>query len=126
MTAREAAGEAPAAYRPRAMSAIDELLEHARAREAGFDKGDLPRTPARGVAVVACMDARLDLHAILGLAEGDAHVIRNAGAAITDDVVRSLAVSQRLLGTTEVMVIDHTGCGMLEVSDEALRGALEE
>jgi carbonic anhydrase len=106
------------------MSVTDQLLENAKAYAAAFDKGDLPLPPARKVAIVACMDARLNLYALLGLSEGDAHVIRNAGGVITDDQIRSLAVSQRLLGTEEIMLIHHTGCGMLTFSDEVLRDQL--
>ena len=90
------------------MSVIDELLKNNEAYAEAFDKGDLPLPPARGVAVVACMDARLDVHKILGLEEGDAHVIRNAGGVITDDEIRSLAISQRMLGTREIILIHHT------------------
>jgi carbonic anhydrase len=82
--------------------------------------------PARGVAVVACMDARLDVHKILGLEEGDAHVIRNAGGVITDDEIRSLTISQRLLGTREVVLIHHTDCGMLTFSDDELKAQIHE
>jgi carbonic anhydrase len=106
------------------MSVTDQLLENAKAYAAAFDKGDLPLPPARKVAIVACMDARLNLYALLGLSEGDAHVIRNAGGVITDDQIRSLAVSQRFLGTEEIMLIHHTGCGMLTFSDEVLRDQL--
>ena len=103
------------------MPAIDELLENAEQYAARFDKGELPLPPARGVAIVACMDARLNPHALLGLEEGDAHVIRNAGGVVTDDEIRSLAISQRLLGTTEIMLIHHTDCGMLTFSDDEFR-----
>ena len=103
------------------MSVTDQLLENAEAYAAAFDKGDLPMPPARRVAIVACMDARLNLYALLGLTEGDAHVIRNAGGVITDDQIRSLAISQRLLGTEEVMLIHHTGCGMSTFSDDGFR-----
>jgi carbonic anhydrase len=103
------------------MSVTDQLLENAKDYAAAFDKGDLPLPPARKVAIVACMDARLNVYALLGLAEGDAHVIRNAGGVITDDQIRSLAISQRLLGTEEIMLIHHTGCGMLTFSDDAFR-----
>src|ERR687886_420786 len=99
------------------MSITDELLQNNAAYAESFDKGDLPLPPARGVAVVACMDARLDVHKILGLEEGDAHVIRNAGGGIKDDEIRSLTISQRLLGTREIILIHHTGCGMLSFSD---------
>ena len=89
------------------MSVTDDLLRNNEAYAESFEKGDLPLPPAKGVAVVACMDARLDLHKILGLEDGDAHVIRNAGGVITDDEIRSLAISQRLLGTSELILIHH-------------------
>ncbi len=108
------------------MSVTDELLKNNEAYAAEFEKGDLPLPPAKGVAVVACMDARLDVHKILGLEEGDAHVIRNAGGVITDDEVRSLTISQRLLGTREVILIHHTDCGMLTFSDEELREQIQQ
>ena len=108
------------------MSVTDELLQNNAAYAESFDKGDLPLPPARGVAVVACMDARLDVHKILGLEEGDAHVIRNAGGVITDDEVRSLTISQRLLGTREVVLIHHTDCGMLTFSDDELKAQIHE
>ncbi|SLL19480.1 Carbonic anhydrase-related protein [Mycobacteroides abscessus subsp. massiliense] len=95
------------------MSTTDELLKNAQAYAASFDKGELPLPPARKVAVVACMDARLNPYGLLGLREGDAHVIRNAGGVITEDEIRSLAISQRLLGTEEIILIHHTDCGML-------------
>ena len=96
------------------MAQIDELLANNSRYAGSFDKGDLPMPPARGMAVVACMDARLDVHKILGLEEGDAHVIRNAGGVVTDDVIRSLVISQRLLNTREIILIHHTDCGMLD------------
>src|SRR3954464_12636257 len=108
------------------MSVTDELLRNNEAYAESFDKGDLPLPPAKGVAVVACMDARLDVHALLGLAVGDAHVIRNAGGVVTDDEIRSLAISQRLLGTKEIVLIHHTDCGMLTFTDEDLLGAIEQ
>ena len=108
------------------MSVTDELLRNAEAYAAGFDKGDLPMPPAKPVAIVACMDARLNPYGLLGLAEGDAHVIRNAGGVITDDEIRSLAISQRLLGTREIILIHHTDCGMLTFADEAFRSQIEE
>ena len=108
------------------MSVTDELLQNNVAYAESFEKGDLPLPPARGVAVVACMDARLDVHRILGLEEGDAHVIRNAGGVITDDEIRSLAISQRLLGTTEIVLIHHTDCGMLTFSDDELKQQIHE
>jgi carbonic anhydrase len=108
------------------MSVTEELLQNNAAYAESFDKGDLPLPPARGVAVVACMDARLDVHKILGLEEGDAHVIRNAGGVITDDEVRSLTISQRLLGTREVILIHHTDCGMLTFSDDELKAQIHQ
>jgi len=103
------------------MSTTDRMLKHAEHYAATFDKGDLPMPPDTKVAIVACMDARLNVYGLLGLAEGDAHVIRNAGGVITDDQVRSLAISQRLLGTEEIMLIHHTDCGMLTFSDDGFR-----
>lgn len=103
------------------MSVTDELLAHAQRYADGFDKGDLPMPPAKQIAVVACMDARLNPYGLLGLAEGDAHVIRNAGGVITQDELRSLAISQRLLGTKEIVLIHHTDCGMLTFTDQAFR-----
>ena len=108
------------------MSVTDELVANNEAYVAQFDKGDLPLPPGRKVAVVACMDARLNPYGILGLHEGDAHVIRNAGGVVTDDEIRSLAISQRLLGTEEVMLIHHTGCGMLTFSDDDFKRQIEE
>lgn len=107
------------------MSITDELLKNNEEFARDFDKGDLPLPPAKGVAVVACMDARLDVHAMLGLELGDAHVIRNAGGVITDDEIRSLLISQRLLGTTEIILIHHTGCGMLTFSDDEVADQIE-
>ena len=107
------------------MSATDELLTNARAYADRFDRGDLPMPPALQVAVVACMDARLDPQGLLGLREGDAHVIRNAGGVITDDAVRSLAISQRLLGTREIILIHHTDCGMLTFTDDDFKAQVE-
>ncbi len=108
------------------MTAIDELLENAAAYAASFDKGNLPLPPARRVAIVACMDARLAPFKLLGLQEGDAHVIRNAGGAVTPDVIRSLAISQRLLGTEEIMLIHHTDCGMVTFRDDEFRASIEQ
>ena len=108
------------------MSQTDELLGNAESYAAGFDKGELPLPPARGVAVVACMDARVNPYGILGLAEGDAHVIRNAGGVITDDEIRSLAISQNLLGTKEIILIHHTDCGMLTFTDDQFKQQLKE
>jgi carbonic anhydrase len=108
------------------MSVTDELLENNKAYADGFDKGDLPLPPAKGVAVVACMDARLHVSNILGLDEGDAHIIRNAGGVVTDDEIRSLAISQRLLGTSEIILIHHTDCGMLTFTDDEFRRQIQE
>jgi carbonic anhydrase len=110
----------------RKLSAIDEFLKNNEAFAEGFDKGDLPLPPARKVAIVACMDARLNPYPILGLTIGDAHVIRNAGGVITDDEIRSLAISQHLLGTEEIMLIHHTDCGMLTFSDMEFEQMLEQ
>jgi carbonic anhydrase len=108
------------------MSTTDDLLRNAQAYADGFDKGDLALPPARKVAVLACMDARLDPNAVLGLQEGDAHVIRNAGGMVTDDAIRSLAISQRLLGTEEVVLIHHTGCGMLTFNDDEFKRSIQD
>ena len=104
------------------MSVTDELLRNAET----FDQGALPLPPAKKVAVVACMDARLNPYALLGLNEGDAHVIRNAGGVITDDEIRSLSISQRLLGTEEIILIHHTDCGMLTFADDDFRLHLQQ
>jgi carbonic anhydrase len=103
------------------MSVIDEFVHNAESYAEHFDKGALPLPPAKRVAIVACMDARLNPYGLLGLEEGDAHVIRNAGGAITDDEIRSLAISQRLLGTEEIMLIHHSDCGMLTFRDDDFR-----
>jgi len=108
------------------MSATDDLLKNNEEYAASFDKGELPLPPAKKVAVVACMDARLHVAKLLGLEEGDAHVIRNAGGVVTDDEIRSLAISQRLLGTEEVILIHHTDCGMLTFTDEDFSRQLED
>lgn len=108
------------------MSTTDELLKNAQAYAASFDKGELPLPPARKVAVVACMDARLNPYGLLGLHEGDAHVIRNAGGVITEDEIRSLAISQRLLGTEEIILIHHTDCGMLTFTDDAFKQSIQD
>src|SRR6266571_413027 len=108
------------------MSTTDELLKNNEAFAEGFDKGDLPIPPAKKVAVVACMDARVNPYPILGLELGDAHVIRNAGGVITDDEIRSLAISQRLLGTEEIILIHHTDCGMLTFTDDAFRRSIQD
>ena len=108
------------------MSVTDELIQNADAYAAGFDKGDLPLPPAKRVAIIACMDARLNPYGLLGLSEGDAHVIRNAGGVVTDDEIRSLSISQRLLGTEEVILIHHTDCGMLTFTDDEFRRQVHE
>jgi len=107
------------------VSVTDDLLKNNEEYARDFDKGDLPLPPAKGVAVVACMDARLDVHGMLGLELGDAHVIRNAGGVITDDEIRSLVISQRLLGTREIVLIHHTDCGMLTFSDDEVADQIE-
>ena len=107
------------------MTVTDQLLENARNYAADFDKGDLPLPPGRKVAIVACMDARLNPYGLLGLHEGDAHVIRNAGGVITDDEIRSLTISQRLLGTEEIVLIHHTDCGMLTFTDDEFKGSIQ-
>ena len=108
------------------MAAIDDLLENNTSYASSFDQGDAPLPPALGLAVVACMDARLDTHALLGIGVGDAHVIRNAGGVVTDDAIRSLTISQRLLGTTSIMLIHHTDCGMLTFRDDDVKDAITE
>lgn len=108
------------------MSATDEFVAANRRYAEKFTKGDKPMPPAKRVAVVACMDARIETGRLLGLEEGDAHVIRNAGGVVTDDVIRSLAISQRLLGTTEIALIHHTDCGMLTFRDDALKAEVEK
>jgi carbonic anhydrase len=108
------------------MSATDDLLRNAESYAASFDKGDLPLPPARKIAVLACMDARLNPYALLGLQEGDAHIIRNAGGVVTDDEIRSLSISQRLLGTEEIILIHHTDCGMLTFTDDAFKRSVQD
>jgi carbonic anhydrase len=108
------------------MSVTDELIANNEAYAESFEHGDLPGTPAKKLAIVTCMDARIDVNQILGLAPGDAHVIRNAGGVITDDEIRSLSISQNLLGTEEIVLIHHTRCGMLSFTDEEFKAQLEE
>ncbi len=108
------------------MSTTDELLRNAEAYAASFDQGDLPLPPAKKVAIVACMDARLIPSRVLGLHEGDAHIIRNAGGVVTADAIRSLSISQRLLGTEEIVLIHHTDCGMLTFSDDEFRRQVQD
>ena len=103
----------------------EELLGHNDAFASDFDKGDLPMPPGKKVAVLACMDARLDPAKVLGLDEGDAHVIRNAGGVVSEDAVRSLVISQRLLGTEEIVLIHHTDCGMLTFDDNSVKDQIE-
>jgi carbonic anhydrase len=108
------------------VSVTDELLKNAERYAESFDKGDLPLPPAKKIAVLACMDARLNPYGLLGLAEGDAHVIRNAGGVVTDDEIRSLAISQRLLGTEEIVLIHHTDCGMLTFTDDDFKRQVQD
>jgi carbonic anhydrase len=106
------------------MSVTETLLANARQYALAFDKGHLPLPPAKHVAIVVCMDARLDPFALFGLKEGDAHVIRNAGGAVTDDVIRSLAISQRLLGTREIVLVHHSDCGMVTFTDQDFKAQI--
>ncbi len=106
------------------MTATDDALQRNASYAEAFDKGDLPIPPASRLAVVACMDARLDVHGLLGLELGDAHVIRNAGGVVSDDALRSLVISQRLLGTQEIILIHHTDCGMLTFRDDDVKDAI--
>jgi carbonic anhydrase len=106
------------------VSATDDLLQNARAYAESFDNGEVPLLPARKVAVLACMDSRMDLVGLLGLDLGDAHMIRNAGGVVTDDAIRSLAISQRMLGTREIVLLHHTDCGMLTFSDDEFKRSL--
>ena len=108
------------------MSVTDDLVRNNDSYARDFKKGNLPMPPAKKLAVVACMDARLDVHKILGLEEGDAHVIRNAGGVITDDAIRSLTISQRLLGTKDIILIHHTDCGMLTFTDDKVKKQIED
>jgi carbonic anhydrase len=108
------------------MSVTDELLRNAELYAESFDKGELPLPPAKKVAVVACMDARLLPSRVLGLEEGDGHIIRNAGGVVTDDAIRSLAISQRLLGTEEIILIHHTDCGMLTFTDDDFKRSVQD
>jgi carbonic anhydrase len=107
------------------VSSTDTFVANSEQYAARFDKGDLPLPPASHVAVVACMDARLNPYGVLGLSEGDAHVIRNAGGVVTDDVIRSLTISQRLLGTNEIVLIHHSDCGMLTFHDDEVKAQIE-
>ncbi len=107
------------------MSVTDEYLRNNAAYAETFT-GPKPLPPSKGTAVVACMDARLNVYAILGLNEGESHVIRNAGGVVTDDEIRSLAISQRLLGTTEIILIHHTDCGMLTFTDDVFKRSIQD
>src|SRR5215210_7239382 len=108
------------------MNVTDELLRNNEAYAASFDKGHLGMPPTKKMAVVACMDARLQPNRILGLEEGEAHVIRNAGGVVTDDEIRSLAISQRLLGTEEIILLHHTDCGMLTFTDDEFKKTVQD
>lgn len=108
------------------MNTVDELLANNRTFADSLPVAHLDVEPSRRIAIVTCMDSRLDVFAALGLGHGEAHVLRNAGGAITDDVIRSLAISQRKLGTREVMLIHHTDCGMQKLSDDGFRAELQE
>lgn len=108
------------------MAVTDELLQNNTNYAGSFDKSDLPTPPGKHVAVVACMDARLNVYGMLGLSEGDAHVIRNAGGVVTEDVIRSLTISQRLLGTREIILVHHTDCGMLTFSDDEVKQQIQD
>jgi carbonic anhydrase len=108
------------------VSSTDELLANNEGYASSFDKAELPLPPAKKLAIVACMDARLNVYGMLGLREGDAHVIRNAGGVVTDDEIRSLAISQRLLGTEEIILIHHTDCGMLTFTDDEFKASIEQ
>ena len=107
------------------MSVTDELLRNNAEFASSFSNGELPMPPSRNLAVVACMDARLNVYALLGLGAGEAHIIRNAGGVVSEDVIRSLAISQRLLGTREVILVHHTDCGMLTFTDDQLKADIE-
>lgn len=107
------------------MSVTDELVRNSARYAETFASGDLPMPPGKRVAILACMDARINPYGILGLSEGDAHVIRNAGGVVTEDAVRSLVISQRLLGTTEIVLIHHTDCGMLTFRDDEVKAQIE-
>src|SRR4030081_1206962 len=124
-TSRSPANPVIPSWRCKSMSVTDELIRNNESYAGSFKKGNLPMPPAKKVAVLACMDARLDVAKILGLEEGDAHVIRNAGGVVTDDAIRSLVISQRLLGTEEIILIHHTDCGMLTFTDDEVKGQIE-
>lgn len=108
------------------MGILDGFLDNNRAYAETFDQGSLPAAPATGVAVLTCMDARIDIHKIMGLSEGDVHIIRNAGGVASDDALRSILISQRLLGTRAVALVHHTDCGMLKFEEEEVRTQIEQ
>jgi carbonic anhydrase len=107
------------------MTVTDDLLRNNAEFAKSFSRGDLPMPPGKALAVVACMDARLNVYALLGLERGEAHVIRNAGGVVTEDVIRSLAISQHLLGTKEIILVHHTDCGMLTFTDDQVKADIE-
>ena len=107
------------------MSATDELLIRNKAYAATFDDGGRPLRPSRKLTVLACMDSRLDLFGLLGLEHGEAHMLRNSGGVVTDDMIRSLAISQRFMGTEEIILIHHTDCGMLTFTDDEFKAQIE-
>jgi carbonic anhydrase len=107
------------------MSVIDELIENNKRHVERFDRAGIPTAPTRHLAIVACMDARMNLYGILGLDVGDAHIIRNAGGVVTDDTIRSLIISQRLLGTRAIALVHHTDCGMLKFRDDDMRAEIQ-
>ena len=107
------------------MTVTDEYLQNNAAYAEQFT-GPLPLPPSKHVAVLACMDARIDVYRVLGIQEGESHVIRNAGGVVTDDEIRSLAISQRLLGTTEIILIHHTDCGMLTFTDDDFKRSIQD
>ena len=107
------------------MSVADELLQNNERYATAFDKGHLPVSPSKRVAIVTCMDARLNVYAMFGLQEGDAHVIRNAGGVVTEDVIRSLIISQRLVGTRDIILVHHTDCGMLTFKDDEVKAQIQ-
>ena len=117
-------GTLPPSHEAAPVSSRDDLLQHNLEYARTFDQGGLPTEPARRLAVVACMDSRIDLFAVLGLHNGEAHIIRNAGGVVTDDVIRSLIISQRLLNTTEILVLQHTRCGLYCMDESSLRRRL--
>ena len=117
--------EVSSVAREEMLSSTDIFVANAERYAVYFDKGDLPLPPASHVLVVACMDARLNPYGVLGLCEGDAHIVRNAGGVVTDDVIRSIAISQRLLGTNEIILIHHTDCGMLTFHDDDVKAQIE-